>query len=201
MSKPQHDDIADPELRSLADSPDQADRLWSAVYGDLRRVASRQLRGEAAGHTLTTTALVHEAYLRLVRQDASAWADRSHFLAIAAQAMRRILVDYARRHTAARRGGSEKRVVALDALSDPAIADATAYSRVERAEALIALDEALEQLGTADPNLARLVEYRFYGGLSEQETAEVLGVSRRTVARQWVLAKGWLLQELGGKLG
>ena len=201
MSRPPSEDIADAQWPSRPEVADEADRLWAAVYEDLHRMARRQLRGEADGHTLTATALVNEAYLRLVKQDPAAWADRTRFLAIAAQAMRRILVDYARRHTAARRGGTEKRLVTLDALSLATNLDAAAYTTSDRADAVIALDEALERLGIESPGLARLVEYRFYGGLSEKEAAEVLGVSQRTVARQWVLARGWLLQELGRELG
>jgi RNA polymerase sigma factor (TIGR02999 family) len=176
---------------------DALDRVLSVVYEELRRIARRQLRGEREGHTLTTTALVHEAYLKLVKQDRVAWSDRAHFLAVAAQAMRRILVDYARRHRATRRGGPTKTALPIEALDGRGITvHGLADSAGDEAEALLTLDAALERLGTFSPRLARIVEYRFYAGLSEKETAEVLGVSQRTVARDWVVAKGWLYQEL-----
>lgn len=171
---------------------DALDRLMPLVYGELRRIAHRQLAAEAPGHTLSTTALVHEAYLKLADQTRAAWADRGQFFAIAAGAMRRILVDYARQHRALMRGGPNRRPVALDVLDESGIAVA------ERAEELMALDEALERLARLDPRLARLVELRYFAGLTEPETAEVLGVSRRTVARDWVTARGWLYQELRG---
>ena len=180
------------------------ERLVPLVYGELRRVAHRQLGAERAGHTLNTTALVHEAYLRLADQTRVEWADRAHFFAVAARAMRRILVDYARRHRALRRGGGQ-RPISLDAVSD-AVSDADAadggapggvqVAVAERADALVALDEALERLAAVDGRLARVVECRFFGGLTEAETAEVLGVTPRTVTRDWVKARAWLYQEL-----
>ena len=161
------------------------------VYGELRRVAHHQLSAERGEHTLSTTALVHEAYLKLVDQTRVPWQDRGHFFAIAAQAMRRILIDYARRHRALRRGGVESgtrpRPVSLDDVEIPVAA---------RAEALLALDEALDRLSRKDPRMARVVECRFFAGLTESETAVALGLAKRTVAREWVLAKGWLYQEL-----
>ena len=171
--------------------PDAMDRLAPLVYERLRRIAHRQLRAEPVGHTLSTTALVHEAYLRLVDQTRAEWQDRGHFFAVASGAMRRILVDYARRYRAARRGGGEDgapvRPISLDNTEIPA---------AERADALVALDEALERLGRLDERQARVVECRFFGGLSEAETAAALGISQRTVAREWVTARGWLYQEL-----
>ena len=164
------------------DRQDALERLVPLVYGELRKIAHRQLGAERAGHTLSTTALVHEAYLRLVDQTRAEWSDRAQFFAVAARAMRRILVDYARRHRALRRGGAAPHVP-LDALEG---ADAGALSVAERADELVALDE----------RLSRVVECRFFAGLSEAETAEVLGVTARTVARDWVKAKGWLYQEL-----
>ena len=167
------------------------DRLTPLVYEQLRRIAHRQLRAEPVGHTLSTTALVHEAYLKLVDQTRAEWQDRSHFFAVASCAMRRILVDYARRYRAARRGGGDDgapvRPISLDNTEIPA---------AERADALVALDEALERLGRLDERQARVVECRFFGGLSEAETAAALGISQRTVAREWVTARGWLYQEL-----
>ena len=172
-------------------APDAMDRLAPLVYERLRRIAHRQLRAEPVGHTLSTTALVHEAYLRLVDQTRAEWQDRGHFFAVASGAMRRILVDYARRYRAARRGGGEDgapvRPISLDNTEIPA---------AERADALVALDEALERLGRLDERQARVVECRFFGGLSEAETAAALGISQRTVAREWVTARGWLYQEL-----
>ena len=173
-------------------APGAMDELMPLVYEQLRRVAHRQLSGEPTGHTLSTTALVHEAYFRLVDQTRVHWQDRAQFFAIAARAMRRILIDYARRHRAARRGGGEHGAatpVALDSVELPV---------AERAAALIALDDALERLATIDDRLARVVECRFFGGLTEAETAAALDVSQRTVAREWVTAKGWLYQELRG---
>ena len=172
-------------------APDGMDRLAPLVYEQLRRIAHQQLRAEPAGHTLSTTALVHEAYLKLVDQTRAEWQDRGHFFAVASGAMRRILVDYARRYRAARRGGGDDgapvRPISLDNTEIPA---------AERADALVALDEALERLGRLDERQARVVECRFFGGLSEAETAAALGISQRTVAREWVTARGWLYQEL-----
>jgi RNA polymerase sigma factor (TIGR02999 family) len=159
------------------------------VYDELRRIAHRQLASERSGHTLSTTALVHEAYLRLVDQKRVQWSDRAHFFAIATRAMRRILVDYARRHRALRRGRGQRPV----SLEDSAVGSVAA---ADRAEELIALDEALDRLATLDERLCRVVECRFFGGLTEVETATVLGVTARTVARDWVKARGWLYQEL-----
>ena len=153
-------------------------------------MAHRQLGAEPAGHTLNTTALVHEAYLRLVDQTRAQWEDRAHFFAIASQAMRRILIDYARRHSAARRGGVD------GAAPVPISLDAEELSVAERAETLLALDEALERLAQVDARLARVVECRFFAGLTEEETAHALRISIRTVAREWALAKGWLYQAL-----
>ena len=172
-------------------APDAMDRLAPLVYEQLRRIAHRQLRAEPVGHTLSTTALVHEAYLKLVDQTRAEWQDRGHFFAVASGAMRRILVDYARRYRAARRGGGDDgapvRPISLDNTEIPA---------AERADALVALDEALERLGRLDERQARVVECRFFGGLTEEETAAALGISQRTVAREWVTARGWLFQEL-----
>ena len=181
-------------LRALRDgAPGALDRLVALVYADLARVAHRQLGLEAPGHTLSTTALVHEAYLRLVDQTHAGWADRAQFFAVAAHVMRRVLVDHARRLRAARRGGVHRRTVSLEALE---AADSAALAAGDRAEVLLALDEALERLAALDPRQARVVECRFFGGLTEAETAEALGVTARTVTRDWVKARGWLYQEL-----
>jgi RNA polymerase sigma factor (TIGR02999 family) len=174
--------------------PDAMDRLAPLVYEELARIAHRQLRLEVPGHTLSTTALVHEAYLRLVDQTRAQWADRAQFFGVAAQSMRRVLVDHARRHRAARRGGANRRDISLEALE---ATDAAGLAASERAEILVALDEALDRLAALDARQARVVECRFFGGLTESETAEALGVTARTVARDWVKARGWLYQELG----
>jgi RNA polymerase sigma factor (TIGR02999 family) len=176
-------------LLELRDGGDAAmDRLFPLVYDQLRNVAHNALRAERTDHTLGTTGLVHEAYLKLVDQTRVQWTDRKHFFAVASLAMRRILVDYARRHSSARRGGNRR----------PVTLDEDAMSVDDRADTLVALDEALERLGRIDRRLARVVECRFFGGLTEEETADVLGITARTVRRDWVKAKGWLYQELGG---
>jgi RNA polymerase sigma factor (TIGR02999 family) len=186
------------ELLALASAGDRAalDRALPLVYDELHRLARRQLRREAEGHTLSSVALVHEAYLRLVDQTRSAWRDRAHFLAIAATAMRRILVDHARRHHALRRGGDARRVPleALDALDALDAIDGLALE--ERAGLLVALDEALARLASLDARQARVVECRFFGGLTEEETAEALGIGLRTAKRDWAKARSWLYQEL-----
>jgi len=174
-------------LRELRGGGDQAlERLLPLVYDDLRRIAHRQLGGERAGHTVSTTALVHEAYLRLVDRHDVEWHDRAHFLGVAAQAMRRVLVDYARQHRAAKRGGALQQVPLGDAM----------LVVEQRADMLLALDETLTRLATLDERLSRVVECRFFGGLTEDETAEALGVTARTVRRDWIKARGWLHQEL-----
>ena len=178
-----------------ADADSRADaleRLITLVYPHLKRIARRQLRGEREGHTLSTTGLVHEAYLRLVEHARADVGDRQQFFAIAARAMRRVLVDYARRHRALRRGGGVH-AVTLDDGNDASAAEVAA---TQRSDELIALDEALERLAAVDPRLGRVVECRFFAGLTEKETAEALDVDPRTVARDWVKARGWLYQEL-----
>jgi RNA polymerase sigma factor (TIGR02999 family) len=191
--------------RSSDNSPQQLDELFQSVYAELRRLAHRQLTSEPVGHTLSTTALVHEAYMKLAGQRSDRFQNRAQFLAIAATAMRRILVDYARRHRAMKRGLNVQRVSLseVDALGDGrvemAISDAA-----DRADFLIALDDALKVLRTIDERLARVVEYRFFVGLTEIQTADILGVTPRTVTRDWVRARGWLherLSERGSSLG
>jgi RNA polymerase sigma factor (TIGR02999 family) len=163
-------------------------RLMPLVYEELRQVAHRQLHHERDGHTLGTTALVHEAYLRLVDQSRVELNDREHFYSVAARAMRRVLVDHARRHGAAKRGGARV-LLSLDEAS-------MAASTGERAGALLALDDALGRLAAVDERMTRVVECRFFGGLTEEETATALGVTARTVRRDWVRAKSWLYQDL-----
>jgi RNA polymerase sigma factor (TIGR02999 family) len=162
------------------------DRLYPLVYEELRRIARRALRRERTGHTLGTTGLVHEAYLRLADQTRLEYHDRAHFYGIAARAMRHILVDYARRHGAAKRGGDQRAVVLDEAV----------LNIEDRAEALLGLDEALKDLEALDPRLGQVVQCRFFGGLTEEETGEVLGVTARTVRRDWLKAKGWLYHHL-----
>jgi RNA polymerase sigma factor (TIGR02999 family) len=166
--------------------PDVMDRLFPLVYEELRRVAHRAARGERTGHTLGTTGLVHEAYLRLVDQTRIEYRDRAHFFGIAARAMRQILVDYARRHRAGKRGGSQRAISLDDAV----------LGVEDRAEALLGLDEALTELESVDPRLGQVVQCRFFGGLTEEETGEALGVTARTVRRDWLKAKGWLYHRL-----
>ncbi len=175
-------------LRNRA--PGAMDRLMPLVYEELRRVAHRHLGAEPKGHTLNTTALVHEAYLKLVDQSRTQWRDRAHFFAIASRAMRRILIDYARRHRALRRGGEGGRPPQPVSLEDVEL------PVTQRADALVALDESLDRLAQLDERMARVVECRFFAGLTEAETAEALGVSQRTVAREWAVARGWLYNEL-----
>ena len=169
-----------------------ADRLFDAVYDDLRRVARYRLRRERAGHTLDTTALVHEAYLRLVDQTRTDWADRGQFFAVAARVMRRILVDHARRRRSAKRGGAGV-AVTLGAADE---AEGAVTLADERAGTLLAVDEALTRLAAREHRLARVVECRFFGGLTDAETGTALGVTERTVQRDWAKAKDWLYQEL-----
>lgn len=164
----------------------QLDDVFPAIYEELRRVAHRQLRGERTEHTLGTTALVHEAYLELLKLDRIRWHGRAYVLAAASQAMRRVLIDYAVSRRAQKRGGGMATVPLDDAFA----------MAVSRGDELLALDEALDRLAALDPRAARVVECRFFGGLSEAETAEALGVSRRTAAGDWLVARGWLYQAL-----
>jgi len=175
-------------LAEWSDSGDRQalDQLIPVVYDELRRQASRYLQRERHGHTLQTTALVHEAYVRLIDQAGVRWQNRAHFFAIAAEMMRRILVDHARRRGAAKRGG--------DALKLTLNEDLNASG--ERDLDLISVDEALTKLAALDQQQARVVELRFFGGLNVEETAEVLGISARTVKRDWQVAKSWIRREL-----
>ena len=175
------------KLRAWAEGePSAPESLFPLVYDELRRMAHHHLRRERLGHTLDTTALVHEAYLKLVDQTSAQWRDRAHFFAVASTMMRRILVDYARRYLAEKRGVAPRRVSLTD---DMLVAE-------ERADTLVALDEALNELERIDPRLSRVVECRFFAGLTEEETAEILGVTARTVRRDWTKAKGWLHRTL-----
>ena len=162
------------------------DNLLPIVYDELKKLAAGYLRRERAGHTLQTTALVHEAYLKLIDQTRVSWQNRAHFFGVAAQVMRRILVDHARAHKAEKRfGGLEK--LQLDENIDKA---------VEMSGELVALDDALKNLAKVDAPMAKLVELRYFGGLTFEEAAEVLGVSVITVKRHWKLARSWLYGQL-----
>ena len=162
------------------------DMLLPRLYDELRVLAHAQLRRERPGHTLATTALVHEAYLKLVQQDSVNWKNRAHFLGVAALAMRRILINYANARLAEKRGGGRP-VVTLEEEE---------IGRPVRAEELVALDEALERLARIDERQSNIVVYRFFGGLKQEEIAEVLGVSVPTVRRDWRLARAWLSREV-----
>ena len=165
------------------------DHILQVVYEELRRIAAAQMAKEKTGHTLQPTALVHEAYLRLVDDAAVGWQNRAHFFAVAARAMRQILVDHARRRGADKRGGDMQRVSLHDEL-----APELPQSEFE----FLDLHEAVEKLSALDAGLGRMVELRFFGGLTLDETAEVLALSRRKVAKDWAFARTWLAQELTG---
>jgi RNA polymerase sigma factor (TIGR02999 family) len=168
---------------------DAVDQLLPLIYGELKRLAGSYLRRERSGHTLQPTALVHEAYLKLVDINQVNWQNRAHFLGVAANQMRRILIDYARQHNAEKRG-NEFQIVALDENIDKA---------AEQSLELMALDDALNELAKMDPVKAKIVELRYFGGLTSEETAEVLGVSPITVKRHWRMTKAWLYGELSKK--
>jgi RNA polymerase sigma-70 factor, ECF subfamily len=166
-------------------------KLIPLVYQELRRLARSYMRSERPGHTLQTTALVHEAYLRLVGQQTPHWDSRSHFFGMAAQLMRRILIDHARSHLRKKRGGLNE-VLPLD--------ETLAFSP-EHSEDLLRVDEALGRLAALDPRQSRIVELRFFGGLTIQEASEVLRISPKTVKRDWAVAKAWLHAELRNRDG
>jgi RNA polymerase sigma factor (TIGR02999 family) len=164
------------------------DEMLPLVYSELKRLASNYLRRERSDHTLQTTALVHEAYMRLIDQHQVDWKNKAHFLGIAAEMMRRILVNYARDRAAAKRGGGAKRI------SLSIVGDANEQPVLD----LIALDRALSELACVDSRKSRIVELKFFGGMTSQETAEVLGISDATVEREWVVARAWLYRALAG---
>ena len=164
------------------------DRLTPLVYEELRHQAARYLRRERPGHTLQTTALIHEAYLRLIDAKDVHWQSRAHFFAVAANLMRRVLVDHARRRDAEKRGGSHIRLTLDEALATAPETDVD----------VLAVDEALNRLANFDPQQARVVELRFFSGLNVEETAAALGVSPKTVKRDWSVARAWLRREIGG---
>ncbi len=163
------------------------DKLMPLVYSELRRLAGNYLRRERPGHTLQPTALVNEAYLKLIDQKNVKWQNRAQFFGVSAHLMRRILVDHARQHQAAKRGGSDQQRLSIT----------SAGQLAKRPEVdLLALHEALEELATLDPQQERIVELRFFGGLSIEETAEVLGIGHATVERDWKMARAWLRRKL-----
>ncbi|HZL68598.1 MAG TPA: sigma-70 family RNA polymerase sigma factor [Candidatus Limnocylindrales bacterium] len=198
LSQPQDDGTGGPPvgevselLRAWSDGDRAAlDSLTPIVYGELHRLAGRYMKGERPGHSLQTTALVNEAYMRLVDYKNMQWQNRAHFFAVSAQLMRRILVDHARRRNLKRGGGVQH--VSLDQ---------TAIVGSERAADLVALDDAMNLLAKLDPRKVRVVEMRFFGGLSVEETAEILKVSAVTVMRDWNTAKAWLYRELKARTG
>ena len=170
---------------------DALDRLMPLVYRELRRIATRQMRGERAGHTLQPTALVHEAFLRLVEQNPDSFQNRAQFFGVAAQLMRRLLVDHTRRRRAAKRG-------------IPVTLNEEIYRRgpgVDQTEEILAVDEVLTRLAELDPRQARVVELRYFGGLSVEETAEAMGIATRTVKLDWAMAKGWMKSQLSAGAG
>jgi RNA polymerase sigma factor (TIGR02999 family) len=163
---------------------DALTKLIPLVYREMRRVARQYLRDERTSHTLQPTALVHEAYLRLVGQDRANWQNRAQFMGVAAQLMRRILVDHARRRAAAKRAGPS------------ATRDYIRLADIGQADEILAVDEALARLAQFDPQQARVVELRYFAGLSAEETAEAMGISPRTVMRDWAIARAWLRKQL-----
>ncbi len=187
MSEPSDDQVTLLLQQASKGSRDAVDRLLPLVYDELRRIASDYLYRERADHTLQPTAIVHEAYLRLVNQQSAGWNDRTQFFAVAAKIMRRILVDHARSRKAAKRGGGKRKSEFDDAL---AVFE-------ERAIDLVALDEVLNKLADVDERKSRVVELRFFGGLSVEETSRILNVPLRTVERDWTFAKAWLRSKLG----
>jgi RNA polymerase sigma factor (TIGR02999 family) len=166
------------------------EQLIPLVYGELRRLADRYVRRERPGHTLQSTALVHEAWMKLIDQRNVHWQNRAHFFGVAAQMIRRILVDYARNRHAEKRGGHAFKLSLDEAIEVPKQRDLD----------LVALDDALEGLAKIDEQQAKIVELRFFAGLSIEETAEALRISPATVKRDWVVAKAWLYREMGGKV-
>src|ERR671910_2118699 len=175
----------------MADDRQSVDSLLPLVYQELRRLAASYLRRERPGQTLQPTALVHEAYLRLMKDRPDRWQNRAHFCAIAAHSMRQILIERARARGAQKRGGAQPRVTLDEALV------AGASPSID----LVALDQALERLEAIDPEQARLVELRFFGGLTIEETAQAMNISPATVKRHWTIAKAWLTRELEGLAG
>jgi RNA polymerase sigma-70 factor (ECF subfamily) len=187
LQSPPHAEVST-LLQAWSDGDQSAlEKLVPIVYGELRRLARHYLRNERSGHSLQTTALVNEAYLRLVDYKRMRWNNRAHFFAVSAQLMRRILVDHARGHNLKRGAGVQHLSL-----------DGTAVVCAGRSDDLVALDDAMQALGRIDPRKAQVVELRFFGGLNVEETAEVLRVSAVTVMRDWSTARAWLYREMSG---
>jgi RNA polymerase sigma-70 factor, ECF subfamily len=186
LSTPSPEEITQLLIAGSNGSQDALEQLFPLVYEELRRLAHRYMSRERPGHTLQTTAVVHEAYVRLIDQKHVQWQNRAHFFAIAAQMMRRILITHAQSRIYAKRGGGSFKVSL----------DEAAILSQERAGELLALDEALKSLTALDPRRSQVVELRFFGGLSNEEIAEVLKISPNTVTRDWNVAKAWLYREL-----
>jgi RNA polymerase sigma factor (TIGR02999 family) len=200
MDRQTQGSTASKEITSLLAAARQGDgdamhRLMALVYDKLRDMARRLLRYRRPGQTITTTALVHEAYLKLVDQNGATWQDRAHFFSVAALAMRHILVDSARRRVAKKRGGEDVRITLDEFRLGGEEPDAEA-----RAVEILAVDRALTSLAAVDERLSQLVELRFFAGLTEEETAQVMGTSERTVRRDWRKARAFLFQALGGRI-
>lgn len=171
----------------VAGNREASQQLFALLYDDFRKLAGMYMKRERAGHTLQPTALVHEAYLKLIDQTRVEWHGRTHFFAVGAQAMRRILVDHARRRNRLRHGGGRYRLCLTEGLA----------LSPQRDEDLLAVDEALQKLTKVDPRQATIVELRFFGGLSVEEVAEAMGLSKRTIEKEWTMVRAWLRSELG----
>lgn len=184
-------DATDLLLQAHAGEPGAVEHVFPLIYEELRRLAHRQLMREGTGHTLSTTALVHEAYLKLIDQTRVQWTGRAHFMAIAATAMRRILIDRARGRGSVKRGGGRH----------PIPIESVELAAEDRADLLLALDDALTRLHGLDPRQAQVVECRFFGGMTEEETAAALGIGLRTAKRDWAKAKSWLFREIYPETG
>jgi RNA polymerase sigma factor (TIGR02999 family) len=187
-----HGDVTVLLSRMRSGQPEALAQLLPVVYNELRRLAGRYMRDERPGHTLQPTALVHEAWLRLARQDHANWENRAQFMGVACQLMRRILVDHARRHCARKRAGG---LTTLDETIQKQLAD------LSRPEEILAVHLTLERLERLDPQQGKLVELRYFAGLSAEETAQAMGLSLRTVEREWTTAKAWLRAQLVGNEG
>lgn len=183
MAHNQSNDVTELLIKLTDGNESVLDELLPLIYGELRILANKYLRRERSDHTLQPTALVHEAYLKLIDQKQVRWQNRAHFFGVAAQIMRRLLVDHARKHTADKRGGE------FDKMQ---LEESIVVVQGEKSIELLALDEALENLAKLDPQKSKIVELRYFGGLSVEETAEVMNVSPITIKRQWRMAKAWL---------
>jgi len=186
VGRPESKDVTTLLLEWGGGKPQALNELMPLVYDQLRQLAARQLRRERSNHTLHSTALVHEAYLKLIDQRRVQWKDREHFFAVAAQAIRRVLVTYARSRNASKRGEGETLLVFDESIALPDRKDVD----------LVLLDDALDSLSRLDPQQGRIIELRFFGGLSIEDTASILGISTSTVSRDWNLARAWLHREL-----